>query len=141
MTVSVANETLPYAVAQGQYFMYPGFYNEQRQWVSKNGNSIWFEIDPNGGSNWVIGNFDKSYFGLYATITDPTKECPNDESLQDQWRYEYYDYESDSSEWILSEPDYIEIKCDWLTLYTVPPGFRFRGRVSYGSYLFLARAG
>ena len=69
----------------GIYYMQPGFSDEQRYWMSPEGNAIWYSTD----GDWNIGpskNLGTTTVSLYVPIKDPSKECPHD-SLQSNWRY------------------------------------------------------
>ena len=70
--------------------MQPGLINEQRYWISSEGNAIWYVNDEDEGSIFVIGqsgNLGTSIVPLYASLKDPSKQCPHD-NLQSNWWYE-----------------------------------------------------
>ena len=70
----------------GIYYMQPGFSDEQRYWMSPEGNAIWIR---HTGDEWKIGDSEdlgKDIASLIVPIKDPSKECPHD-SLESNWRY------------------------------------------------------
>ena len=65
--------------------MQPGFTNEQRYWLSSEGNAIWYTKK----AGWHISqssDLGTSWKHLYLAIKDPSKECPHDK-LKSNWKY------------------------------------------------------
>ena len=68
--------------------MQAGLINEQRYWMSPEGNAIWFGTGSTAGRCWFLGSSDdvgsEDVF-IYVPINDPSKDCPHD--LQSHWFY------------------------------------------------------
>ena len=73
-------------VMSGTYLMQTGFVNDQRYWMSSEGNAIWIR---HTGDQWKIGyseDLGTTTAQLYVPIKDYSKECPH-ENLQSNWHY------------------------------------------------------